>query len=158
MPELWNNLAATLMRSRLRCVAVPTIRGTRYDGRSRMNLVSLIVHGLSAMSVHIDTIFVRVLLASAIVGVASLLGIVCVTAIRFATDLAVPGWATTAVGDLLIVLFQTGVVVVAATLMMLAGRSTRPVIPRVDAPQFVIERERFVPAASVVAPAPQTAS
>ena len=143
MPELWNNLAAAILRSRIPCTPVPTTRGKRYDGRSRMNLVSLIVHGLSAMSVHIDTIFVRVLLTSGLIAAMSVAGILCIGIIRFATDLAIPGWATTAAGDLMIILLQTIVVVVAASLMMLAGRSTRPIIPIVDSGQFVADSECY---------------
>ena len=147
MPELWNNLAASILRSRMRCTPVATMRGRRYDGRSRMSLVSLIVHGLSAMSVHTDTIFVRVLLTSGVIAAASLLGILAIAIVRFASDLAIPGWATTVVGDLMIILLQTIVMVVAASLMMLAGRSSRPIIPIADAGQFVAERECFGPEA-----------
>ena len=137
MPELWNNLAACVMRSRLKFVTVPIARGRRYHGASRMNLVGLIVHGLSALSVHIDTVFVRVLLGCGLICAISLIGIVAVTVIRFATDFAIPGWASTMVGDLLIILMQMIVLMVAASLMMLAGRSARPIIPIADARQFI---------------------
>jgi hypothetical protein len=143
MPELWNNLAASIIRSRLPYVTVPTMRGIRFAGRSRMNLVSLIVHGLSALSVQTDMIFVRVLLAAMAVAATAGLGIVAVTAIRFGTDLAIPGWATTAVGALLIILLQTFVVIVAASLTMLAGRSNRPIIPIADYRPFVAGREHY---------------
>jgi hypothetical protein len=143
MPELWNNLAASIIRSRLPYVTVPTARGVRFAGRSRMNLVSLIVHGLSALSVQTDMIFVRVLLAAMSIAAMAGLGILAVTAIRFGTDLAIPGWATTAVGALLIILLQTFVVIVAASLTMLAGRSNRPIIPIVDYPPFVAGREHY---------------
>jgi len=122
MPELWNNLAASIMRSRLSYTTVPTVRGDR----SRMNLVSLILHGLSAMSVHTDTIFVRILLASAFVAAIAGVGIAGVTCIRIAIDLAIPGWASVVAGDLLIIPLQTLVIVVAVTLTFLAGRSRRP--------------------------------
>jgi len=141
MPDLWNNLAASVMRSRLPYRVVPTIRGVRYHGRSRMNLTSLTVHGLSAMSVHTETIFVRVLLGASLVGGLSVMGIIGVALIRFATDLAIPGWATTVAGDLLIIIFQALVIVVAVSLMMLAGRSSRPIIPIADCRAFVAERE-----------------
>ena len=95
------------------------------------------MHGLSALSVHIDTVFVRVLLGCGLICTVSLIGIVAVTVIRFATDFAIPGWASTMVGDLLIILMQMIVLMVAASLMMLAGRSTRPIIPIADAQQFV---------------------
>ena len=107
-----------------------------------MSLVSLIVHGLSAMSIYTDKIFIRVLLAAGFVAGMAGLGIAAVTAIRVATDFAVPGWATTAAGDLAIILAQTLVVVVAASLTVLAGRSNRPIVPIVDCLCFVAERER----------------
>lgn len=155
MPELWNNLAASVMRSRLPYISVPTVRGSRCAGRSQMNLVALMVHGLSAMSVYTDKIFIRVLLAAGLVGGMAGLGIAAVAAIRIVTDLAIPGWATTAAGDLLIILVQTLVIVVAASLTMLAGRSNRPIVPIVDCLCFVAERKPCqldrpgVPAAAV---------
>jgi polyisoprenyl-phosphate glycosyltransferase len=130
------------MRSRLPYTRVPTVRGRRFADHSTMDLVSLIVHGLSAMSVHSDTIFVRVLPAAGLIAGGAVLGILGVSIIRIATDLAIPGWATTAVGDLLIILFQTLVIMVAASLTMLAGRSNRPIIPIVDCRPFVASRDR----------------
>jgi hypothetical protein len=142
MPELWNNLPASIMRSRLACTEIPIERGRRYTGSSRMNVVSLAVHGLSAMSVYIDTIFVRVLLFAGFVAGLTLVGIVCAVLVRFTTDLAIPGWTTTAVGTLFIILMQTVVRVVATTLMLLAGRSSRPILPAVDSPSFVRSRKQ----------------
>ena len=143
MPELWNHLAACAMRSRLPYMTVPTVRGRRSSCRSKMNSAALIVHGLSAMSVYADTIFVRILLAATGVAAAACLGIVAVGFIRVATRLAIPGWATAAIGDLLIMLMQTFVIMIAASLTMLAGRSNRPVVPIVDCLAFVAQRERF---------------
>jgi hypothetical protein len=143
MPELWNHLAASVIRSRFPYRTVPTIRGPRYHGRSTMNLVSLIVHGMSAMSVHTDMIFVRVLLVASLITLLSAAGIVGVVAIRFATDLAIPGWATTVVGDLLIILSQAFVTVIATSLIMLAGRSNRSIIPIVDYHHFILRREQL---------------
>lgn len=141
MPELWNNLAACILRSRLPYTTVPTARGVRYSGRSTMNLVSLVVHGLSVMSVYSDVIFVRALIAAAMVAALSVTGIAAVTITRFGTDLAIPGWATTAVGDLLIILLQTVVIMTAASLTMLGGRSNRPIIPIVDSARYIVRRD-----------------
>src|SRR5260370_15853224 len=107
MPELWNTLAASIMLSRLPYITVPTERGTRYAGRSSMNLVALVVHGLSAMSAYTDMIFVRLLIPAATRGAASVRRIIGVTLIRFATDLAIPGWATAAVGGPFLILLHT---------------------------------------------------
>ena len=143
MPELWNNMAACITRSRLRYTSVPTERGTRYAGCSRMNWVGLIVHGLSAMSVYTDMIFVRVLVAAGAIVALSLLGMMAVAALRLMTDLAIPGWASTVAGDLMIIMLQTLVVLVATSLMMLAGRSNRPIIPLADSQHFVALREQW---------------
>jgi polyisoprenyl-phosphate glycosyltransferase len=142
MPELWNNLAASIMRSRFPYMSVPTVRGSRCDGHSQMNLVALMVHGLSAMSVYTDKIFIRILLAAGLVASMAGFGIVGVATVRVATDLAIPGWATTAVGDLLIILLQTLVIVIVASLTVLAGRSSRPIVPIADCVAFVAQRER----------------
>ena len=138
MPELWNNLPAAVMRSRMPYATVPTRRGRRYFGQPRMNMTALVVHGLSAMSVYSDVIFVRVLIAAALVACASIVAIVGVTLVRLLTDLAVPGWATTAVGDLLIILLLTAVIVVATLLVVLSSRSSPPVVPVRHAPAFLV--------------------
>jgi polyisoprenyl-phosphate glycosyltransferase len=153
MPELWNNLAASIMRSRLPYLTVPTVRGSRLAGQSKMGLTSLIVHGLSALSVHIDKIFARLLLAAASIAGLAGFGIIVAGVIRIATDLAIPGWATTIVGDLLIILLQTLVIVIAAGLTIVAGRSTRPIVPIVDFHPFVARRQRFRFVRGAAAPA-----
>lgn len=142
MPELWNHLAASVIRSRVPYMTVPTTRGIRSSSQSKMNLAALIVHGLSAMSVYSDVILVRVLLAAGGIAALAALGIAGVISVRFATNLAIPGWTTTVAGDLLIILLQTFVVAIAASLTMLAGRSSRPIIPVFDCAAFVAGRER----------------
>lgn len=144
-PDLWNNLPAAIMRSRLATVAVPLPRGRRFAGQSRMNLSGLIVHGLSAMSVFSEVIFVRVLLAALFAGGLMVLLMLGVVAVRFLTDLAIPGWTTTVFGDLAILLVQVLVVIVATTFVVLSSRSHRPMIPFIDAPSFVVDREMVHP-------------
>jgi polyisoprenyl-phosphate glycosyltransferase len=143
MPDLWNNLAASIMRSRLQRISVPTVRGVRHAGRSHMNLLALVLHGLSAMSVYADEIFVRVLLGTALAAAVTVLGGLIVVIIRFGTSFGVPGWASTMIGDLFIILMQTIVIAVATTLMVLGNRSQRPIVPFADAPSFVVHREQM---------------
>ena len=61
--EIWNHYAAGIMKARIPYVEVPTKRGMRLSGHSRMNFVSLVIHGLGAVSVHSDVIGVRALVA-----------------------------------------------------------------------------------------------
>jgi len=67
--DLWNHYAAAVDRGRLPRRLLPLARGRRLEGRSRMNFVSLLIHGLAAMSVFSDTISARLLAASAVFAV-----------------------------------------------------------------------------------------
>jgi polyisoprenyl-phosphate glycosyltransferase len=139
--NLWNNLAATLIRSRYHLVNVPTVRGERYAGRSQMDLVSLVTHGLGSISVYVDVIFVRLLLCfTGIMGFAAL-SIILVICYKLFINLSTPGWATTVLSMFLIIMFQAGIFVVGATLMLLGDRSNYTVIPALDCYRF-IERRR----------------
>jgi polyisoprenyl-phosphate glycosyltransferase len=142
MPEIWNNLAACIMRSRIPFHAIATDRGTRYAGQSRMNMAGLVTHGLSAMSVYTDVIFVRMLAAAAVAGAVGVAGILVAVFMRLFTTLAAPGWATAVVGNLLVVLLQMAVIVIASALMLLAGRSSRQIIPAVDAASYIAQITR----------------
>ncbi len=106
-PDLWSHLAATLLKSRVPRLEVPTIRGSRYFGTSKMNTVALVKHGLGAIAVNLETVLVRVLLA--LLGFSAIIfsGMSIVVGVRFATDLAIPGWASNVFGALAILLGQS---------------------------------------------------
>ncbi len=136
-PEIWNNLAAAIIRSRFPTRSIWTRRASRYHGRSKMNFVALILHGFSAMSVHSDVLFVRLLLLS--LGFASLsaAGIVVVSVIRLTTDLAIPGWTSTMVAALTLMLVQFIALSVVGLFMVLQGRVTPTVLPTLVAPLYL---------------------
>jgi len=140
MPETWNHLAAAVLRSSVRIVRVPCDRGTRYAGRSSMNPASPLTHGLSAISVFSDLVFVRLLALASIVSVGALVAAAGAIAIRTATDLAIPGWASSVVGISAIMLFQALTLSVVATLTMLGTRSAASFVPALHAQQYVAER------------------
>ena len=125
----WNNLAASIYKSKVPITRVATARGRRYFGESRMNLVSLLGHGLGALSVFVDIILIRVLVASVILVVLVVVGVAVVVSIRLVTDLAIPGWATNMTGFLLIILLQTVLFFSGAVLFTLSSRSTKQVTP-----------------------------
>src|SRR5262249_53754081 len=105
--ELWNNFPATLVRSRLRYLPVKVERGVRYCGTSKMNLVSLVLHGLTSISVFSDVALARVLLFAAGLMLVTATAILAVSGIRFFTALAIPGWASATVGSLSILCLQS---------------------------------------------------
>ncbi|PZF78368.1 membrane glycosyltransferase [Aestuariivirga litoralis] len=132
MRELWSHLGATLLKSRLPLVRVPTARGTRYKGKSSMSLPSLIIHGFSAIAVFMDAVFVRlIMLCIALMTLAAAGGIAAAT-IRVLTSIAIPGWATNVVGVSAIIAFQALTLLTIAAIMMLASNSSVPSVPGRD--------------------------
>lgn len=130
--ELWNHYAAAVHKARLPMAFIPTERSTRLNGSPQMDLVSLVVHGLSAMAVFGDRIGVRLLIVVSLGILLALGGIVTVAAIRLFTDLAVPGWATYVSGLLLIIMMQMLLVVLGFVFVILAARNAVSVIPSRD--------------------------
>ena len=57
--ELWSHYAASVISSRLPYCSIPTTRAKRVEGMSKMNLISLVIHGLSAISVFSEVVGVR---------------------------------------------------------------------------------------------------
>jgi glycosyltransferase involved in cell wall biosynthesis len=140
MPEVWNHLAAAAIRSRLEIRRVPTRRGTRYSGSSSMNLESLVVHGLSAISVFTDRLFARLLLLSFLVSVLDACFASAVIFARFFTNLAVPGWATSAVGLSAAILLQNITLSAIAAFLVLATRSSFASMPANYARTYIHKR------------------
>jgi hypothetical protein len=135
--EIWNHYASAVQRARLPCLYVPTDRGKRLAGRSTMNFVSLITHGMSAISVHAETIGSRMLVLAVLFGGAILLAMGGVVAVRLLTDLAIPGWATYAFGLLFLMLMQTTFIALFFAGTVLHGRNAYTFLPSRDHVYFV---------------------
>jgi hypothetical protein len=118
---------------------VPTIRGERYGGGSKMNFLALAVHGLSAISVYIDLTLIRVILVAVAVGAVTVAALATVVFLKLFTGLAVPGWASFMGVSLLVLLFQALLFASVALFQFLSFRSMPTVVPAAHAPQFVAE-------------------
>ncbi len=139
--DLWNNLPAAILRSRLPLNYVPIHRGRRYAGRSKMNFTSLIVHGLSGISVYADTIFVRLLTLSVLLTIASVVLVSGLLAVRiFSPSHATPGWTTTIAFGLSIIILQVLFTALSSILMLLNSRVQRLVLPRLDYLPYIRDR------------------
>jgi hypothetical protein len=104
-----------------------------------MNFVSLVTHGLSAISVFADVVGVRLLIGSLAGSVIAAIGIVMVVVIRLFTNQAIPGWATYTAGTLGIILIQLITIATCFTFFMLSARTATSFVPRRDAQLFVDE-------------------
>lgn len=134
---VWNHFAAGIVYAKLPLVFVPTNRGLRLAGRSHMNYVALVVHGLSAIAVHLETVGVRLLL-----GAMGLFGLVvmamfAVISIRLFTDRAIPGWASTLSVLFGLAALQLLFVSVFLVFIILHNRTQRLFVPAVDFRVFI---------------------
>jgi len=130
--DLWNHYAAAVVRSRIPFQVVPSIRGTRLDGQSKMNLLSLVMHGLSAVAVFSDRVGVRMLTLTALLAAAGVGVLGLVIWIRLFTNLAIQGWATNAAGLLVIALLLLTGLFFGFSLMILKGRENGGFLPLRD--------------------------
>lgn len=114
MQELWIHVAGCVLTSRLRVATCPMDRGPRYAGQSKMNFVSLALHGFKGLMIFAEDVLVRVGIACALIAFLSILGSVVAVVLKV-IGVATPGWFSVALGILLLVFLQTG----ALTLMTL---------------------------------------
>lgn len=135
--EMWNHYAAAVVHARLPIDMVPTVRGTRLHGRSRMNFISLVGHGLSAMSVFSDRIGVRSLVVTMVMMLVLLLAFVATLAIRLLTTIAIPGWASIVLGLIGVLLMQGLLLSAVFTFLIQLGRAGSSFLPARDYAWFI---------------------
>ncbi len=137
LADLWNHYAAAVLRSRLPIHLVPTSRGHRLDERSHMNFTALVTHGLSAISIFMDSMAVRMTLFSLGLAMLALLSIGVAFAIRVFTDLAIPGWATNVTLFLLVIMLQAFSISVLMAFVFLSYRTQNSFLPKRDCAHYI---------------------
>ena len=135
--EIWNHYAAAVFRSRQPYCMIPTFRSRRLCGSSSMNFVSLVTHGLSAISVYSDTVGVRLLVMAIILAFLTFAGMAGAILVRLATDLAIPGWASYTVGILLVLFVQAIMAAFVFSFVILGSRHGTTFLPRRDYSFFI---------------------
>jgi len=135
--HLWNHYAAAAVKSKFPRTSIPIAKAKRIQGRSKMNFVSLLIHGLSALAVNTDNIAARsVVMATMALGL-GILALGVVVFLRFGTSLAIAGWATSAAGLILLTLLQVVIIALLFSMGVLNTRAVAEVIPLRDCPYFM---------------------
>lgn len=124
--DLWNHYAAAVFRARLPYATLPLERGVRLRGNPQMNYTSLLVHGLSAISVFSDTVGARLLLLSGVFAAAVVAGLA----------LWRPDGFGAAIGVMVALQAITFATLFAFTII--SGRSQMSFLPLRDAPYFIL--------------------
>jgi hypothetical protein len=94
-----------------------------------MSFSSLLLHGLGAIAVFMEIIASRLLIFSLLMIGISLLAILTLVGIKAFTDLAIPGWTSTVVSAMLIVLLQSFLLSLFTIFLYLSSQSQRKFIP-----------------------------
>jgi polyisoprenyl-phosphate glycosyltransferase len=140
--ELWNHYAAACVHSRLPITMVPTKRGQRLIGRSKMNFAGLVGHGLAAISVFGERIGARSLVA--VVSIACALVLVGITAVGVYVmrGRALPTWSLMALAMSALLLMQALLLSLVFSFLTLSARSGGHFIPARDFAWFVNRIEK----------------
>lgn len=136
-PELWNHYAATFVKSRLPYVRVRSDRAGRLAGKSRMDFMSLVIHGMSALFANQEVVGTRLLVLGLLINVVLFALICTVIAVKIFTHLAIPGWATNVVGILLILVGQAFTTSFMLVFSIMMNRSQLGFLPIRDYSYFV---------------------
>ena len=120
--NIWNHYSGGIIQSKIPYDKVLIDRGKRYSGVSKMNLNSLIIHGLSSIAVYFDFLSLRILRWS-IYGI-----LICCVSVSFIlyqklfTTNAIPGWASSLILIITGIILQLFSVTLIVLLLQLSSR------------------------------------
>ncbi|OOZ36467.1 glycosyltransferase [Solemya velesiana gill symbiont] len=128
MDELPMHFPASIIKSGLNIEPVEVDRGKRYFGQSKMNMVSLITHGLSSVAIFTESVLTRIIIFCGMVAATSILLILVALTIKL-MGYATPGWFTMAVGALIGLLIQTATITLISLLIAINNKRTSTLTP-----------------------------
>ena len=144
LQEIWNHFAAGIMHSNIQWKTISTTRGKRYAGRSHMNMVSLVLHGLSAISVYTEIVYVRLIFMSFVIIAFDIIGFLVLLYIKYFTQLAIPGWGTSVAIGLVLVMLQVILFLTVLSFVILGYRSMKMFIPAIDFQDYVYKTNKII--------------
>jgi len=131
------NYASVLLKLNLSLHLVNTVKGKRYQGKSKMNFNNLVLHGLGAIAVHIENVAVRFLLSCTFIAFLAIFGFLMILIIKFLTDYAIPGWATSLSTNLFIIITQAVLICLFLTFIVIIRKSQSKISPVEDYHKFI---------------------
>ncbi len=143
LPEIWNHFAAGIMRANIPWTSIPAKRGKRYAGQSNMNFIALVIHGLSAISVYIEILTVRLMLFSMVIILIGIISFLVLLYIKYLTPLAIPGWATNVAIGIVVIMFQAILLLALLAFLSLNYRSNKLFIPAKDYQDYLLDLEKI---------------
>jgi hypothetical protein len=124
LENIWNHYAGSIMLSRIPYKTISLTRGKRYRGNSKMNTNSLIIHGLSAISIYFDTFTIRILKGTFFGIFIGLFFILIVLYQKLIAGTAIPGWASSLILIVSGIILQLFSVTLIVLLLQLSKRKS----------------------------------
>lgn len=135
--DIWNHLAAGILKSNLPFASIPVEKKKRFAGESKMKLSKLVLHGFGAITVFIEQVSTRLLMFSLLLLVITTFSIGIIIIIKIITDLAIPGWASTLTGVMMIMFLQSFLMALFTLFLYISSQSQRQFIPGVHYKEFI---------------------
>ncbi len=128
-PDTWHHVAASVLNAKLRVTHCAIDRGSRYTGASKMNFVSLVLHGFRGIMVFFDRVLVRISIVCILCAVVAVVAMIAIASLKV-MGLASPGWFSTLSGILVLILFQ--VLILGLLSMFIAGSKRVALVSELD--------------------------
>lgn len=125
MPELSTHVASSVIASKLRTNLSLIDRGPRYAGESKMNFVSLALHGFKGVMIFTENVLVRLGVACAVVSAICVISAIAVVILKF-SGITLPGWSSIILGLLMLIFLQTGTLTLLMLLLTGIAKNTAP--------------------------------
>lgn len=122
LDNLWNHYSGCIIQSKIPYNTVLLDRGSRYSGTSKMNFTSLVLHGLSSISVYFDSLSVRILKLSVYSIAICFLSVLFIMYVKLFTNTSIPGWASNLTLIIFSIILQFFSVTLIVLLMQLSSR------------------------------------
>jgi glycosyltransferase involved in cell wall biosynthesis len=137
VPEIWNHYAAAVIRSRIPFSSIPIPRGKRVAGKSKMNFIGLLLHGLSAFFVYGEIVGARLLVGIALALIVEVALIAVGIGMRVSASPNVVSIAAYLAGLLGIILLQAIPIALILVFSVIGSRVNVGFLPVRDCPYFV---------------------
>ena len=127
--DIWNHYSGAIIKSKIPYYDISLDRGKRYVGKSKMNFTSLILHGLSSISVHLETVAIRLLIMALLFISGSIIYVISVLLQKYVFLTAIPGWTSTVSVGVISISLQSFLIILVLAFLVLSKRNQGPVIP-----------------------------
>jgi len=137
MSELWNHYAGAIFKSKLPFECVPMNRGRRAAGRSHMNFISLVAHGISGIATFSETVATRIMISNFVGAIALTVILACYVGRILCVTGTIPGWAAYISALLLVLFIQVLWIAFSLVFLLMSNRTSMEFVPIRDYEVFV---------------------